>query len=494
MDAADETEVRDPAAPAAESPLQRPRPSSSSKSEPPSPLVLLKWSTLGAPGGQSVAGNKNPEGEDFQGPSDMRDIVGTLMARIDKLEGAVSGLREVNAEFEIRLRIEGQLRRDLEIRRRASPFLGKVRITSEFIVNFLPAMNLGLESSSRVFGHGTSVLMVLPFKGLVHFGDRIRKEFRRLSKIPAKKPEGGGAVQSDVLQPNIWIQNQPDATLVGQSDERSGHMAARMDHFKCLLEFMDGNFKTRMDHIRGGFCERITYAELWLLFQSGDVIVWKEKTQASLVLGTVDPGHKITQPFYGGSKSSQEKVDGFEMVHVMIGFDGTVLGPVTSRVTILPFNGEKAITSLAVYPLAYSPNPGLRESLIASGKRFLDMTKVRHMHYTGPTSASTPDYVDSQVVVDFEECYRQNPQWRPDIQNLVGVKVEDIGFEVAIDKQYVHYIGHFGEEEEILDERKIDQLRTSSLWIATFQRIDPRGPICSYILAFSTNLRQVERI
>ncbi|KAH6847754.1 hypothetical protein B0I37DRAFT_375764 [Chaetomium sp. MPI-CAGE-AT-0009] len=654
MDAVDETDVRDPAVPAAEDlPVSRsvsrsslPRPSSSSNSESPpaslspSPSASLKWSTQRALNGQSDAGDKDEE-EVFEWPSDMRDVVGALMARIDKLQGTVAGLREKNAEFEIRLQTEGQLRRDMEmwwgtnprepdsrlsqpdgtgrtqatysaepmverpgrtktdpakrwwkhlprassyatndsdeeerhnrssgrprstvrssptkciaklnrvdwdefkaVRNKvkfdqmvdrfvvdvlvgdppltlvlppavgphtpssaviqdspsatqdavaansfpaeSTPLPERIRINSKFIVDFI---DKALSPTFPVENH-TSIVMVSPFKVLVRFEDRIRNEFRRLSEVVENKPEGGGAVQSDVVQPDV--QNEPDVAPAGQSDDgivdvvlgdrsvssltssdgeyENDDKVEKMAHFRCLLEFIDGDLKKRMDHIRGGFCERITYAELWLLFQPGDVIVWREPrntTQACLVLGTVDPGHKTTQPFRGGRwRSNREEPNGFEVVHVTISFNGIALGPVTNRTKLLPFEGEKAITSLDIYPLAYSPIPDIRESLISSGKRFLDMTRIRHMHYTGPTSFYPPDYVDSQVIVDFEECFRQNPHWCPDIQSLVGAQVESIGVEPGdpATTQPRPCEGDCCKDEAILDEGKIDRSRNA---------------------------------
>ncbi|KAK0631215.1 hypothetical protein B0T14DRAFT_559036 [Immersiella caudata] len=608
--------------------------------------MSLKWSTRRAPDGQSEPGDRDEE-ETFEWPSNMRDVVGALMGRIDKLQGVVSVLREKNAEFEVRLQTEGQLRRDMEMwwgTKRPEPdkrlhqarrTTGKAQPPSNyqhyygvdnpdrlltlgakksegppppartdasesseyetdappmfktagytaklnrvdwdkfdtvagqrgyrqgerglFVVDVLvgdPPLALGLPvrphtptppaiedstpseatpdtiaaSSSPAESNPLperirinsgyvapfilsfsfpnapspkqeSVLMIPPFKALTYLGDRIRQEYHRLSEILGKETKCKGAVHSDMVPTAKAeaIATSTDSTSTDRDNGSKGHAvledpsalpptsgfdeddksdsyecehnseATRMAHFGCLLEFIDEDLKRRTDFIRGGSCERITYAELWLLFQPGDVVVWKDTRQACLVLGTVDPGHKVTQRFHGGALKSAagEAPDGFEVIHVVIGFDGQTLGPVTGRTKFLPFDGEKPITSLYFYPLAYSSIPNTREALISRGKKFPDMTRIRHMHYTGPTrNGSSVDYADSQVVVDFEECYRHNPQWRPDIQSLVGAQVESIGVDPSKvnPSQPRPCAGSCCKNETIFREDRIDRYRNS---------------------------------
>ncbi|KAK0704490.1 hypothetical protein B0H67DRAFT_498311 [Lasiosphaeris hirsuta] len=303
--------------------------------------------------------------------------------------------------------------------------------------------------------------MLQPFKALVYRAELIKKHHRRLDEKPEQDSNGRAADQTDGIPPSL----QPEldggssgrnggVTVLAAAESQGGRSEGALEkgpgeaaqeipeqkpdpkaHFACLLEFIDDEIKRRMDYVRGGSCARVTYADLWLLFQPGDVIILKTVSQqAGLVLGTADSGHKAARPFRGGSLKAREEVDGFAIAYVVIEFDGSQLGPVNYKMDIPRFDGEKAIARLPCHPLAYSSIPDVQETLISRGKRFPGMVKVRHMHYSGPAYAAdegNPDYVDSQVVIDFEESFRHNPHWRPDIQNLVGADTSSLMSGVA---------------------------------------------------------------
>jgi hypothetical protein len=73
---------------------------------------------------------------------------------------------------------------------------------------------------------------------------------------------------------------------------------------------------------------------------------------------------------------------------VYLDSDGAVLGPRPRRFVIPAYPGEKAITSLEVYPAKFDPNyTTFIESLVARGKRFLSVSQASgsHQRYSGST-------------------------------------------------------------------------------------------------------------
>ncbi|KAL2172749.1 hypothetical protein VTG60DRAFT_2568 [Thermothelomyces hinnuleus] len=309
-------------------------------------------------------------------------------------------------------------------------------------------LNPGYSRSYRDVQELKPKVMIQPFKTLVYNAERIRGCYRQLDENLKRSPDVRATKGLDTqpepgAEPKRHQDEQNIRNLAQPASERQDPVVApslfssiederrARDHLRCLLEFIDGDLKERTEHIRGGNCSRVTFGELWLLFQPGDIVLWNSAPQVALVLGTVDPGHKDTKPFRGGGlrrrdkkKEEDEEDDCFVIMCVSIEFDGVQLGPSSSMVKIPRFEGEKAIRSLPIYPLAYSSTPNARETYIARGKKFLEMTKIRHMYYTGQTVDPATTYVDSQVVIDAEEAFRQWPRWRPDIENLVGIDIE----------------------------------------------------------------------
>ncbi|KAL2181886.1 uncharacterized protein P884DRAFT_274330 [Thermothelomyces heterothallicus CBS 202.75] len=402
-------------------------------------------------------------------PDDAKYALGSMKAQIDQLQEAISQMREKNAEFEIRLRAEAQLRREMEmwwwadkfpkeheksahIQTRSPALRGRIRINSPELLRICfqiqNELNPGHSRRYRNVQELKPKVMIQPFKTLVYNAERIRGCYRQLDENLKRSPDARATKGLDTqLEPGTEPKRHQDEhnirNLAQPASERQDPVVApslfssiederrARDHLRCLLEFIDGDLKERTEHIRGGNCSRVTFGELWLLFQPGDIVLWNSAPQVALVLGTVDPGHKATKPFRGRGlrrrdkkKEEGDEDDCFVIMCVSIEFDGVQLGPSSSMVKIPRFEGEKSIRSLPIYPLAYSSGPNAREAYIARGKKFLEMTKIRHMYYTGQTVDPTTTYVDSQVVIDVEEAFHQWPHWRPDIENLVGIDIE----------------------------------------------------------------------
>ena len=95
---------------------------------------------------------------------------------------------------------------------------------------------------------------------------------------------------------------------------------------------------------------------------------------------------------------------------------------------INPFEGEKEVTSLDIFPWTYVANViQKRDTLLQRGKLFHEVTTFKYRLYKGPTlvcepcgctfpRSSLPQYseeVESEVIVDFVEAIRDNSDWVP---------------------------------------------------------------------------------
>ena len=176
-----------------------------------------------------------------------------------------------------------------------------------------------------------------------------------------------------------------------------------------------------------------TFSDLWYLFKPGNEVIGQSGRQAYRILTVTSPQHKGVLPwgpYYNRFEDSKAKEKPMRIHCVYVDFDGKRLGPVSEEFEIEAFDGEKSIALLPLQPFRFSKTPELREKLIERGRKFVTMASVKHMHCSGLTLDSR-DEVDSQVVVDFAEALSTpaNKDWRPKIEELLGVILDDDGSE-----------------------------------------------------------------
>jgi uncharacterized protein DUF7025 len=188
-------------------------------------------------------------------------------------------------------------------------------------------------------------------------------------------------------------------------------------HLRCLLEFMDTDINEKIKFLRGYSCQKVAFSDVWHLFKAGDEVVSYSNRQAYRVISVTSPGHEVIPPwpsYYDRMESEETPIT----IHcVYVDFDGERLGPVTMNFEIPRFDGERAVSSLPVYPFNFSRNQDLRKDLIARGQMFLEIMPVKHMHYSGLTMYTRSE-VDSQVMIDFKEAFLTQ-DWKPSIERLI---------------------------------------------------------------------------
>lgn len=120
-----------------------------------------------------------------------------------------------------------------------------------------------------------------------------------------------------------------------------------------------------------------------------------------------------------------------------IDFDESKPRAVTRKIRVSPFQGAIGIKSLPAYPSRYVENfDKLGEELKSQGNLFKELRRIRHLYYKGWSVAHHPDgrpmqkdgsslwaygnmesqYIDSEVITDFEEAVNAHPQWSPNFK------------------------------------------------------------------------------
>lgn len=208
------------------------------------------------------------------------------------------------------------------------------------------------------------------------------------------------------------------------STEHADDIAKRppSDNIQCLLTFIDTVIKPRQEYINSPLCRTVTFGDIWFLFNPGEVVIDQYGKQAYRIINVTSTRHRVkkkrsTNAFMDESKAQFEGTPVF--IHcVSVDFDGLSIGPVRRDFTVLHFDGQKDVDALPIYPLRFSRMPDLRQRLIERGRKFIEVARMKHMHYTGLALETNSD-VDSQVMIDFEEAFTRNPEWEPKIESVV---------------------------------------------------------------------------
>ncbi|KAK8071709.1 P-loop containing nucleoside triphosphate hydrolase protein [Apiospora saccharicola] len=213
---------------------------------------------------------------------------------------------------------------------------------------------------------------------------------------------------------------------------------AALDNVRCQLTFFDDYIKPKQDFLRTAIYDTVTFADIWYMFNPGDTVIDRLNGQAYRVIEVKSIKHRVRKPSkempnFWRDDSTAEFKDNPVFVHcIYVDFNGAWMGPVNRVFCISRFPNSKPVSTLPIYPARFAVDDGLEDDLVQRGKLFVEVAKVKHMHYSGLT-LQTHDEVDSQVVVDFEEAFNRNPDWKPDIQSVFSVDMEDMMEAVTVD-------------------------------------------------------------
>ena len=225
----------------------------------------------------------------------------------------------------------------------------------------------------------------------------------------------------------------------------------------CLIEFIDVELRPVADSYCNMTSQKIPFCDLWHLFKPGDLVYGPSGNRTFDFI--FRDGVRITQgapndafqevwrvaSATGGRPHLQAKgkrrreeipdvpglrntIDPFYITAIFVDFNGTRYVNQSFEFSILPFDGERDITSLELYPLRYASQVDeLKDKWKSRGEAFREYTTFKYRYYAGKTLVSPPngpfppglDYpkhaenIDSQVVIDFGEAFAAHPEWRP---------------------------------------------------------------------------------
>ncbi|CUS14986.1 unnamed protein product [Tuber aestivum] len=424
-------------------------------------------------------------------------------------------------------------------------------------INSVPVLKILEKLTTKSFG--TSYMFLRPFRFLMRHRDLLGGYLEELEKIHVDKDPGnaddrdktptviyepGGGVWGSNLVPEVAVEN------ITETKED-------MEDLRCLLKFIDEECKSDFDlvqAIKHGGVKKIAFTDIDLLFTAGEEIYSQkdvDNPQVYRVLATTGgrPLRKTEAirgnlklysrmmkeltgsicernhpPNYNDIFRAKRDDDGkgeplyrrhdtaspFIIDCYSIDFDGLHLGGVQKQIEIRPYEGEKPVTSLPVYPLKFLPDlEKTRGRLLDRGKSFLTMLDVSHKYYEGLSLSEPKEEVAhlihpqafSSIAHSFVAgsksdptlALQLNPDWVPKLgldtatsrdpreanesgpstcatlcwQGSFCEKHEDFGIELQIK----HHLEIFASQAKLLDEAQEHKKLGDSLIILLPERI-----------------------
>ena len=327
----------------------------------------------------------------------------------------------------------------------------RARTPDRIRINSLPLTLLLAYLSDSPFPTDEAIVLLRPFKLLVYYEKRIRET---LVELEHKWAESDRKESTEQAGESSQKETDEDS-LAGEKNlepkyEDIMNSAEALRDLRCLVGFIDHDLKPTMDALKDDSCQKIRFEDLWHIFQPG-VEVYAPRNEKVQRLNT-EPyqelyrvsfscnGRPYQSPFPGVTSNLPPKysLSEFKMHCYHLDFDGKSFGPVTSDFLIAPFEGERDIRSLEIYPLRFAANPGkIRERLRQRGVKFLEFTTWQHRHCSGTTLVCQPngcslsgrmpvrqpeyietstlpsELVDDEVIVDFRQTLQHLPEWTP---------------------------------------------------------------------------------
>jgi hypothetical protein len=257
-----------------------------------------------------------------------------------------------------------------------------LKILSEYLMNALRAV-VEYYPGLQLLSH--AVEFNEPYKELIHHMDELEK----------------------------YKDNQPE-------DHPPEYQNKCKEHIEELLRYLRETFgekleEERMRHQRDPpVC---TFPYLWLLFRPGQEVYWKWGSSEKLVSSFIV--EKLTGGVSADTRATPLKVNNWG-----IDYDCEMMGRVAYFHSFQPFDGEKPIRELKMYPAQFHRDDPKKEGILSrkdhfvqSGKLFFELCKsgghyrmLRGRPLIGIGKTGQKSMVHGRVVVDLNQYYQDEDQ------------------------------------------------------------------------------------
>lgn len=304
----------------------------------------------------------------------------------------------------------------------------RIRINSSVLVKELAVIS----------GDATAVtpmIMVPPFKLLVVKVKEIEESLATKNLAFKRKygsGESSGCKIEILVRPLTKEQSKSEEERLEQEKEEEMEREQEkvlVDHLQVLVDFMDkelGQEIERRQKIIAGEFKQLAFEHLWHLFNPGDFVFVAKKAGGE----DYERAHRVYH-VTGGRRAMSCREDGVKEDSVgkvrddaggkdykismtnrlyldctSTAFNGEYYFPIGGYFWIKPYEGEKVILELPIYPITCRPDhESIMQSLLERGMKFKALDRVAHRYYDGLTTSDIEE-IHGEVIVDFKTGYR----------------------------------------------------------------------------------------
>ncbi|KAM6483858.1 hypothetical protein HDV62DRAFT_404844 [Trichoderma sp. SZMC 28011] len=352
-------------------------------------------------------------------------------------------------------------------------WLQRVRINSRAVM-----MYLGRQSPAGKKWNGRPHVFRRPFRYLIHFHDEMKQALAELEESASNtdgKPADGQPAEG-LSSEKGKEKSEGDTLGIDSLFNDTDTLAEMRLYVKFIDEQIMPEYLRFQDEDMNNAPTKIRWDLLWYLFKPGDLVYvpnlnsgvraripmgWDgvfQRLQAGFGDGPMETTTSSSNHNTRGSHTDQmvwriyrapfkqSIIDGCTCDTCMkmestwsincyhIDYDGQNYRAVGRTIEIPSFEGEREITQLACYPMRYVQQ---KDEIMERGRQYgskfiqhIDPAK-RYSFYRGWTLIKTPlgqsvedkngrimtspEHIESEILVDFEEAFNTDPSWKPDI-------------------------------------------------------------------------------
>ena len=349
-----------------------------------------------------------------------------------------------------------------------------------------------------------SIVILHPFKMLVYYKEEIKATLVKLEQKWSFLEKEELFRQADGLPSNVssYGQSFKDNKVFSSPEDPKDSVEALRD-LRCLVQFMEEDMKPLSQPFHDSTCRKVRFRDLWYLYKPGEELIapfsqsldnenrrlgkcnvltdmtfpkksLPDRYQTAWRVLQVLNGRPNLYPFNDEHwlPPPRENCNAFTLRCYYVEYDGNKFGPVVHDFSIAPYEGERDITSLEVFPLRFTETAlKVRDDLKKRGELFVEYTTSKPRYYKGKTIDSHPsglsmtgdiiprrsEFLEGQVVVDFKETLQRFPNWVPKLDSFAAMPI----FDEFEDKYPVRYWRSYGQVEP--ESVQLDNIQTDYL-------------------------------
>lgn len=314
-------------------------------------------------------------------------------------------------------------------------WIRRIRVNSRAVMELLHLLTQG-----RTGRRPRPTVFYRPFALLVSLHNSLREQLAII-----QKGFSGGATQAADLRTSGSTTSGDDG--LARFIRKVGNQQGAIDEITCFAEFMETRIMPDARRYRdspSALPKTIRSEDMWYLFKPGDLVYVPQDTSGRDAFRSAPFSQQFFRIIQTALGSSMETPIGgpnngpWSIFCYYIEFDGSSYAPVhfTAPCYFTRFHGEKKVTDLPMFPVSYLEDYQVMAQAQADGETYINLIERRSGFYSGwtqtidplgvhvaesPSGSQTasPEHIESEILVDFQETFNAFPSWKPLFYNMV---------------------------------------------------------------------------